>query len=347
MILSSKIITAILLVIVFVQFIIIMQSQNSNTDCGRISSEANVVSLIQPSTSPNILASCHVVSENIPIERSQAIKLSDDINDARLISLIVDGSEMDGEYITDGPLYATAFQMSSTISNSNLDAIWILAVVDGDYIKMIEFMITQDSSTNSFVGYVSSIGYVNAISYDVTTSSKLIPNVVKTAWDHRTPQTDKTKYRISELHYCICEHLPDTPLPSTPTTVLRLNPSITDARNIYLTPSTSVLNGAFISNGPIACVVYPNSVTETRAEWIFAAVNDDFIKMVLVTIVRDPSNKFTIQTTSSGYSRAITHFIKTTSQLTSAIVYDAWSSKIDNMYDVYSISYYALSYDFN
>jgi hypothetical protein len=266
-----------------------------------------------------------------------------------------DGTMLSGNMISDGPVKAIAVRNNQDSNSNYNDATggdeWIIATVNREYIKMLQITIKKDH-TNTLVVFAAAAGYLNVHSLHSFGSSTnvegirtadLSSTIVKNSWKHRVEQ-ELHGYHLSTFNYCVCNAIEST-LPVTKFDSLPIHVPTNDAKAIIVTDSHTLLSGSQITNGPVKCKVFRSTNVKADAQsahWLIATVNDEYIKMVEVTISQaDTAGVLSVYVSNSGYSLYKEFGTHETDALTSRVVNAAWNKMIPNSYDVVAFSYYS------
>ena len=277
------------------------------------------------------------------------------------------GLLLSGDMITNGPVNAIAVRYNNIdiLQDKSQDE-WIIASVNQEYIKMIKVIIRQDEQQGLSIYTVSS-GYINVHSLhsfgnsyhlDYIDTNDLTTSIVKHSWDHKVDQ-EVHGYELNTFHYCLCNVIDSSLLSRNKFDSVVVHVPLNDAQSVVLTDSKTFLSGSQITNGPVHCQVFRSTNVKANAQkaiWLIAAVNDEYIKIVEVTVSQatsttltttsvDTKGSLSIYISNSGYTIYKEFGTYETDSLTSHVVNAAWNKMIPNNYDVSSISYYTQNDD--
>jgi hypothetical protein len=145
---------------------------------------------------------CRVISTRLVSESPVALVSSAQTVDRVFLTSM--RSRLGGPYVTNGPIVAQAFRQTSSeassyvVSNSysSNEGAWILAAVDGDFLKMARVIVSMSSSNKPVIKFETS-GYVHLDSVGHVTTSTLTEALVSRAW----PNHVHSEYAVESVSY--------------------------------------------------------------------------------------------------------------------------------------------------
>lgn len=356
-----------LLAVVFIQATVIVQLYFARAPYTSTSSSSSLTTDTNHGSDENLLKNPEPMKEDTQMKphcgtmgiirsgEDNAAPLGISNVDARLVHP-TEGLMLDGEMISNGPVPAVAVRYkleSDFLYNDASEAEeWLVASVNMEYIKMLLLTIKKNNNGQLLV-YTAAAGYVNIhslhsfgnfVNIEGITTADLTSAVIRNAWSKKADQ-ELHGYQVVTFNYCVCSVI-DSKLPMTKFDSLPIPLSVKDASRLVITDSYSRIGGSQITNGPIRCKAFRSTnivATNQIAIWLIAAVNDDYIKMVEITISHSDADaqSLSVHASNSGYSVYREFGTHDTDGLTSRVVNAAWNKMIPNQYDVFSLSFYS------
>lgn len=154
---------------------------------------------------------CEAVSSPLPTSQSQPLRLtllppssSSSPVGTESVTLTDSQTTLGGSQVTGGPVSAKVFRTPSPSSTGGV--VWLVAAVNGEFIKMVEVnvLLAQSSPSDtapalSLSLFASNSGYVSFSEFGVHDTESLTGGVVQAAWAKRTPNV----YEVTTLTYYV------------------------------------------------------------------------------------------------------------------------------------------------
>jgi hypothetical protein len=146
---------------------------------------------------------CNAVDATLPLSKFDSVAVPVATNDAHDVIVTDSHTLLGGSQITDGPVKCKVFR-STNIAPTAEKALWLLAAVNGDYIKIVEVTVSQaevktsqSQSTGSLSVFASNSGYTAYKEFGTYETDALTSRVVNAAWNKMIPNT----YDVSGFSY--------------------------------------------------------------------------------------------------------------------------------------------------